>query len=467
MALEKYNKKRDFEKTSEPKGSKKRSNIKSLRFVIQYHQARAKHYDFRLEWRGVLLSWAVPKGLSENPKVKRLAVMVEDHPVDYINFEGVIPKGNYGAGTVEIFDKGNFMPLEDLNKGLKKGHLKFVLNGEKFKGGFSLIKIDDKNWIIVKLNDEFAKKSQKKEKLPFNDCKVQLATLTENIPIGKNWIFEIKYDGYRAISYLLGDKVKIKSRNGLDYTKKFSKIAENLIALNQTCVLDGEVVAFDSEGRSDFGLLQERIKGGGELHYVVFDILAIGSKDLREKSLKERKEILEKTVNNSLPNLVISSYVEGKGRECFNLAKKLNFEGIIAKDVNSSYKGKRSEDWLKIKCYKRQEFVIIGFTQTEKNKDLSAVLLGYFDKGELVYVGKSGTGLTEQMRRELKNKLEKIKTQKNIFDIKDAIFVKPNLVAEIQFAEFTKEGLLRQASFIGLRTDKKARDVIIEAKYGK
>ena len=191
MGLKEYNQKRDFSSTKEPEGKVK--NKKSKRFVIQYHQARAKHYDLRLEYKGVLLSWAVPKGLSKDPEDKRLAVMVEDHPVDYIDFEGIIPKGNYGAGTVEIFDSGNYQPLESFEKGLKKGHLKFVLNGAKLKGGWSLIKIDDKNWLAKKIEDDFAGK-RKPTKLPFNQCDVQLAKLSNNLPKGKDWVFEIKYE---------------------------------------------------------------------------------------------------------------------------------------------------------------------------------------------------------------------------------------------------------------------------------
>ena len=290
MSLKEYNKKRNFKSTLEPEGKLKKN--KSLRFVIQYHQARAKHYDFRLEFNGVLLSWAVPKGLSLNPKDKRLAVHVEDHPVSYIDFEGIIPKGNYGAGTVEIFDKGNYAPLEDFQKGLKKGHIKFVLIGEKFKGGWSLLRIKDNHWLMIKIDDEFATtKKIKKQKLPFKTSSIQLATLTNEIPKGKNWIFEIKYDGYRILSYVENGKVKMLSRNNVDYTKKFKNLVDILKQFDTPCILDGEVVMFDDNGKSDFGLLQNSIqKKNNNFYYVIFDILAIGNIDLRDLPLSERKE---------------------------------------------------------------------------------------------------------------------------------------------------------------------------------
>ena len=283
MSLKEYKQKRNFKLTNEPIGKIEKDS--ASRFVIQYHQARAKHYDFRLEYNGVLLSWAVPKGLSKDPKNKRLAVMVEDHPIEYINFEGVIPKGNYGAGSVEIYDKGNYAPIKDFEKGLKKGQLKFVLNGEKLKGAWSLVRTERDNWLIIKIDDKFAGVQKKSNtKLPFKKCDVELATLTDNIPKGKNWLFEIKYDGYRIISFIENGKVKMYTRNGVDYTKKFEGIKKNLSKINQSnFVVDGEVVAFDDNGRSDFGLLQNSIKlSKRDLFYVIFDILALNGEDLRD-----------------------------------------------------------------------------------------------------------------------------------------------------------------------------------------
>lgn len=467
MELSEYSKKRNFSRTSEPKP--KKESVKNFRFVIQRHKARATHFDLRLEHKGVLLSWAVPKGLSNNPNEKRLAVMVEDHPVDYINFEGIIPKGNYGAGTVDIFDKGTYVQVFDFEKGLKKGHLKFFLNGGKLKGEWSLVKIDEKNWLAIKSNDEFAKIESKIIKNSFQKCEVQLATLTQKIPSGKDWIFEIKYDGYRAISYVENGKVKIFSRNNIQF-KKLNNIEKALKEIEENAfVVDGEIVAFDENGRSDFSLLQENLKTNkNNVFYVVFDLLSLNGDDLRNLPLIERKNKLERLIYDSSKFLVFSSHVEN-GKECFNFAKQNNLEGIVAKNKNSAYTGKRSEDWLKIKCYKRQEFVICGYEISEKNEVFSALLLGYYKNNELIYVGKVGTGFSEKLKKELKQKFEKIISKTSYFNRKinkkNATWLKPKLVAEIQFAELTKEKVLRQASFVGLRTDKKPKNVVLEENW--
>lgn len=468
MKLKKYNEKRDFDKTNEPKGKTKKTSSK--RFVVQYHQARAKHYDFRLEYKGVLLSWAIPKGLSNNPKDKRLAVMVEDHPIDYINFEGIIPKGNYGAGTVEIFDKGKYLPIDDFESGLKKGHLKFVLSGKKLQGGWSLIRIDEKNWLIVKLEDEFIKKEKpKKTSLPFKSASVELATLTDKIPKGKEWIFEIKYDGYRIVTYVENGRVKMLSRNGIEYTSKFQNIANLLKEIdNSSFVVDGEVVAFDENGRSDFGLLQEKIKKGKkDFYYVIFDLLALNGEDLRNLTLKERKSKLERLLYKTKNNLIYSTHVS-KGEESFKFAKNNNLEGIVAKNLNSVYEGKRSENWLKIKCYLRQEFVIAGYTTSSKNELISALILGYYSNSKFIYIGKVGTGLSDEKKKDLHKKFQKIINSTCSFNEKwteeNTIWLKPKYVAEIQYTELTKENLLRQPSFIGLREDKNPKDVTLESK---
>ena len=477
MALKEYNKKRNFLNTSEPQGKEKKSRSKKLKFVIQHHKARADHYDFRLQHNGVLISWAVPKGLSMNPEDKRLAVHVEDHPLDYADFEGIIPKGNYGAGTVEIFDRGYYFAEDDFEKGLKKGHIKIILDGKKYKGSWSLVKMDDKNWLIIKSDDSFANTkspSSAKIKNPFSSCSPQLATLTDKIPTGKNWIFEIKYDGYRVLSFVENGKTKLISRNGIDYTKKFSQIAKSLKSLVADCfVLDGEIVCFDENGRSDFGLLQTNIKKGNHsFHYVVFDLLALNGQDLREKKLKERKELLEKLLKNCHQNLIYSTHVAGKGKQTFSFAKKHNLEGIIAKNINSAYKESRTEDWLKIKCYKRQEFVIGGFATSDKNEVLSAILVGYYKNQKLIFAGKVGTGFNEQSKTELSKLFKNITSKESPFDDfdsteKNITFLKPTLIAEIQYAEFTKSNVLRQPSFLGLREDKNPKDVKLEEKIKK
>ena len=475
MSLKKYNDKRNFEKTNEPKGKVKDGKTKNLKFVIQHHMATADHYDLRLEHNGVMLSWAVPKGLPKAKNTKRLAVMVEAHPLDYANFEGVIPKGNYGAGVVEIFDKGTYAQSYDFEEGLKKGTLKFVLNGEKLKGGYNLVRMDEKNWLILKSDDKFAikqEKTAKKAQNPFKSVSPMLATLSNEIPTGKKWAFEIKYDGYRIIAFKNGKTVKLLSRNGNDYTKKFASISQSIgkIAKDIPFVLDGEVVCFNDDGASDFGLLQQNIKSGkGGFVYVVFDLLALNGKDLRSSQLLERKEHLQNLLEGADKNILYSTHVLGNGKKCFKTAKELNLEGIVAKKVNSEYVERRSEDWLKIKCYKRQEFVIVGYQTSDKNKVLSAILVGYYDNDKLIFAGKVGTGFSDTKRQELVEKFKAIKSEKcylsQDLNIK-ANWLKPKLVAEIKFAEFTKENVLRQPSFVGLRTDKKANEVVLEKPNG-
>ncbi len=471
MTLDKYNKKRDFSKTNEPKGKITRSS-KRLKFVIQYHRARVDHYDFRLEHNGILLSWAVPKGLSLNPKVKRLAVMVEDHPLDYSNFEGIIPKGNYGAGTVEIFDNGNYIAKDSIEQGLKKGHIKIILNGKKIKGAFSLVRIDEKNWIIIKEQDEFAGVREKvaiKTKNPFKNCSPMLATLSEKVPCEKSWIYEIKYDGYRIISFIENNTARLLSRNGLDYSNKFKNIKASLveIAKGTPMVLDGEVVCFDETGKSDFGLLQKNIKTkAGGFVYVVFDVLAFNGTDLRDNPLLKRKDTLTKILTKPPRNIIESSFINRNGKECFNLAKKLGLEGIVAKNINSVYNPGRSNKWLKIKCYKRQEFVIGGFTKSEKNSILSSLLVGFYDDDAFKYMGKVGTGFSEDLKKDLTKKFKPLIQSTSSFinspKENNVIWLKPNLIAEVQFAELTKDNLLRQASFIGIREDKCPTEVKLE-----
>ncbi len=458
MSLAKYNKKRNFNYTNEPQGLKKKED--KQRFVIQHHFARKEHYDFRLEYLGVLISFAVPKGLPKKTNEKRLAVHVEDHPIDYINFEGIIPSGNYGAGSVSVFDKGTYEPVYSIKAGLKKGHLKFYLYGTKYNGLYSLIKTDEPNWLIMKHKSE---KNTCKHN-PFSTCKIKLAKLTSTIP-SKGYAFEIKYDGYRILAFC-ESQIKLKTRNNLDYSNKFPGIVESLKSFSKTMILDGELVSFDNNGRSDFSLLTDNIKNGKDnFTYVVFDILALDGKDLRNRTLLERKKILEEVFKGTPKNVILSSYVIDKGKESFKLAEKLNLEGIIAKKVDSEYNGERDEDWLKIKCFKRQEFVIGGYLFSERNKDLSAILVGYYKGDKLIYIGKVGTGFKENIRIELAKifKTKKRKTSPFIeCDVKNAVFLKPVLVAEIQFSEITKNNLLRHPSFIGLRQDKDPKSVKLE-----
>lgn len=466
MSLEKYIKKRNFDKTSEPRGNVKKT--KSNRFVVQFHQARAKHYDFRLEYNGVLLSWAVPKGISENFKIKRLAVKVEDHPVDYINFEGVIPKGNYGAGTVEIFDKGKYVPLKEMEKGLKTGHIKIFLVGEKLYGAWSLIKTDGDNWLIVKIEDGIDKRCIKKQVedsgLPFKKTEVMLATLSQKIPKTKGWLSEIKYDGYRMVTFAEKGKVQMFSRNHVSYTKKFTSVCDAVKKVEQSSfVLDGEIVSFDQKGKSDFGLLQQNIRQKkDDYYYVIFDLLALNGEDLRELPLTERKNKLERILFKADERLIYSSHVED-AEKCFEFAKQNELEGIVMKKTQSQYQGGRSENWLKIKNNLRREFVIGGYTTSDKNSVISAILVGYYEKNSLIYVGKVGTGLDYDKKQELKKLFNKLTVKvcpfKNGVKEKNANWIKPEIVAEIKFTEFTKDGRLRQPSFVGLREDKTAKQV--------
>lgn len=467
--LEEYKRKRNFDKTKEPTGTNKKKKENDPRFVIQYHRARTTHYDLRLEFNGVLVSFAIPKGFPQTDE-KRLAVHVEDHPLDYIDFEGIIPKGEYGAGTVEIFDKGKYERLSSFRNGLREGKLKFSLFGKQINGIFNMIRINGENWLIFRENSAEKKENlmNKKVKNPFKSVDVKLCKLVKSVPTSKEYIYEIKYDGYRIVAYLDNEKVTLKTRNDKDYTSKFSSIANSLKKLNKTMILDGEIVVFDFNGRSDFNLLQESIKKNKkDFIYVVFDILALDGKDLREKPLSNRKIILEENIKNSDKNIIYSEYVKNNGKKVFSYAKKNKLEGIVAKKIDSIYNSKRDGDWLKIKCYLRQEFVIIGYTKTIKNKKLSAIYVGYYKDNELYYIGKVGTGYSEKQREDFGKKLEKQEIKKsklkNIEKIsEDIIFVKPTMVCEVQFAEITKEGKLRQASFVGLRDDKSPKDVVLE-----
>lgn len=460
MSLEEYKRKRDFKITNEPKG--KNSKFKNqFRFVIQNHSARRKHFDLRLEWQGVLISFAIPKEIPLSKNQKCLAVKVEDHPLEYINFEGIIPKGQYGAGKVKIDDIGIYIALNDFSQGLKEGMLKFCLKGQKYNGNWKLVLMQENNWLIIK-------SSENEYHLPFDKVDCQLAQLSKKIPNGDDWIFETKFDGYRIIAFCENGNVKLKTRNNTDFSNKFVSICNSLreLSVNSSMVLDGEVVCFDELGRSDFGKLQQSIKSGKDnFIFIAFDILAYNGQDLKNIILKKRKEILCEILKNKFSNILISSFVLGYGEKAFSLAKKHKLEGIIAKNINSLYTGKRNGDWLKIKCYNRQEFVIGGYLLSEKNIDLSSILVGYYQNGKLIFIGKVGTGFKDNQKKELRNCFDKLLSKENPFfnyENKQAIWIIPKIVAEIQFAEITKQMVLRQPSFQGLRKDKDAKYVTLE-----
>lgn len=470
MTLKTYHKKRKFTQTPEPFGTEKNTNSTQKKFVVQLHHARRKHYDLRLENNGVLVSWAVPKGLSMNPTDKRLAVLVEDHPLDYINFEGIIPKGNYGAGTVEIFDKGTYLSAHNFDASFKKGHIKITLFGEKLRGAFNLVRTSENNWIIIKEADEFiVTKPPKKSKLPFKTCLPMLATLSGELPKGKDWVYEIKYDGYRALAFVENQKAKLLSRNQKCFSKRFGGICQSLSTLPaENFVLDGEIVAFDPTGRTDFSLLQTKLKSGEtDLYFVVFDLLAINGEDVRSLPLLRRKAKLERLLFNAPPNIIFSQHVEN-GEKCWQFAKTHNLEGIVAKK-NTVYTQSRSLDWIKIKCVKRQEFVVCGFTTTIRNPTLSALVMGVYNQKKLVFVGKVGSGLTEAEKSTLSKKLLKLKRKTSPFlvspNLKNVVWVTPKLLAEVEFTELTKDRIIRQGRYIGLREDKLASEVKLEGDY--
>lgn len=500
--LNEYKEKRDFQKTSEPKGKTKESKD-ALRFVVQHHMARAEHYDFRLEWEGVLLSWAVPKGPSYDTHDKRLAVKVEDHPLDYRNFEGTIPKGEYGGGTVMLWDEGFWEPVGDVDSGLKKGEIKFILSGKRLKGKWTLIKWkakstkDKDNWLLIKEKDEYASdeknilkldtsirssrtmveieggKEAKVSKNPFNKVKVQLATLVDKMPKEKDWIYEVKYDGFRIIAFVEEDEARLMTRNENDYKKQFARISSTLVdfALGRSMVLDGEVVVLNESGKTDFQGLQNYLKHNNnkDLTYIVFDILALDGEDLRDKPLKERKEILKNLMEDAPPELHFSNYIKGE-EDIFKAACDSGLEGIICKKLNSIYSGSRDDSWLKLKCENRQEFVIGGYTLTDKRASgVSALLLGLYKDDEFIYVGRAGTGLSESDMEMLEKRFKSLKRVKSYFkqvpkerSNEEITWLKPELVADIKFAQWTNDNLLRQASFKGIRTDKIPEEVIKE-----
>ena len=496
MTLKEYKSKRNLKKTPEPSSAPLKKEAETLRFCVQKHAARHLHYDFRLEFRGVLLSWAVPKGPSLNPQDKRLAIKVEDHPLDYQYFEGVIPKGNYGAGTVEIWDKGTYTvpksnTVEEMEKtisqGLKQGHFAILLNGEKLKGEFVFQKLkqdpEDPSWLLIKKEDTFAnsgetiplkapkkkgEKLAKKDKMP-DFVPPMLATLISKPFNDKDWLFEIKWDGFRALAFINQNKVQIKSRSKNLLNERFPAIVRDLQKIgNHQVIFDGEIVVLDSKGKSSFSLMQNyQREGKGDLFYYVFDLLYKDGRDLRNLPLLERKEILENFIKElSLTSIRYSDHILQKGKSLFKEASKAHLEGIIGKNINSLYQSKRSRDWVKIKIILRQEAVICGFTAPRgSRKKFGALLVGVYNESkELVYSGHVGGGFNEALLRDVYAELEPLIQKKCPFTNPPkanapVTWVKPKLICEVSFAEWTKENLMRQPIFQGLRSDKDPKTV--------
>lgn len=551
MSLAKYRQKRTFSKTPEPTGGK--NDSKELHFVVQKHDASHLHYDFRLEMKGVLKSWAVPKGPSMDPSVKRLAMMVEDHPYDYKNFEGVIPSGNYGAGTVIVWDEGTYVPQisepgkkgweKELLSSIEKGKLHFILEGEKLKGEFALVKTHGRGenaWLLMKIKDKYAAtaditkkeksvlsgrtlaqvekapdkvwKSNREEKADKSSTKTtakgkstatkktkadvaahpekdfstllskgrkaampkeikpMLATLTEKPFDKKDWLYEIKWDGYRAVSYLNKGKVTMLSRNQLSFNEKFDVIVAALQEWNTKAVIDGEIVALNDEGNPDFQALQNYLKTGKSVHlaYYVFDLLWYDGKDITQLPLIERKEILQQILPPDNELIRFSEHItgeNGQGTAFYQAALKKGLEGIMAKDADSTYGiGKRSDSWLKVKNNLRTEAIICGYTAGRNSrKHFGAVILGKYKNGILHYIGHTGGGFDTKSLKELYEKFQPLITNNSPFQVKPktnmpATWLKPALVCEVKFAEETRDGILRQPIFLGLREDKQARN---------
>jgi len=582
MSLSRYKEKRNFKETPEPRGGK--SDSDRLRFVIQKHDASRLHYDFRLEMEGVLKSWAVPKGPSTDPSVKRLAMMVEDHPFDYRNFEGIIPSG-YGAGTVIIWDEGFYEPAgseskdkkaqdKELRAGIHAGKLHFNLHGKKLKGEFALVKVNgrgENGWLLFKVKDKYvskdditlkdksviskktlaqvektsknfygsdrvkeSKSSSKKEvalnkrkdvrtaseknkkdaakkksskvkpgkkkkainkeeqgevkifldhapKGKFNSAiRPMLATLVDKPFDSEGWLYEVKWDGYRAVALMNKGSVELKSRNDKSFKEKFYPVTAAISQWNINAIVDGEVVVVGENGISNFGALQNwRSEADGEIYYYVFDILWLEGKDLTGLPLTERKAILKSIVPDE-GIIRISDAFDASGTEFFEAAKKIGLEGIIAKKAESLYHtGDRTNDWLKIKANKRQEMVIGGYTKNDdSSKQFSSLLVGVFENGELVYTGKVGTGFNTKTQKEMLRKFKPLVIKKSPFteapDVNKpsrfrpdppnatATWLKPELVCEVNFTEMTSDGVMRHPSFEGMRIDKKAKDVVRE-----
>jgi bifunctional non-homologous end joining protein LigD len=544
MGLKEYHRKRDFAITPEPRGEEKGGEGRS--FVIQKHAATRLHYDFRLEMESVLKSWAVPKGPSLDPKDKRLAMQTEDHPVEYGGFEGIIPKGQYGGGTVLLWDRGTWEPIGDPHAGLRAGNLKFRLNGEKLKGGFALVKIkgrdardSEKTWLLIKERDEYVRpgyditaarpesvttgrsldeiaadrdrvwdsgvgevkvdKGKKtaartprkpasrrarvavdpsrlpgarKAPLP-SSLPVQLATAVTDPPPGDEWLHEMKFDGYRILSRLEKGRVRLVSRNGKDWTDRFPELRDAIAGLGaERAVIDGEVAVLLPGGNTSFQALQNFVggAGGGQLVYYVFDLLYLDGYDLSGVVLEERKAALKSLVAGvSGGKIRYSDHVVGQGEKVFENACGMGMEGIVSKRRDTPYTPGRTRGWLKVKCHLEQEVVIGGFTDPEGSRmGLGALLVGVYDgQGRLVYAGKVGTGFTEKMLQDLRRKLEAREQKASPFAAgtglpRNAHWVKPELVAEVAFTEWTSEGHLRHPTFRGLREDKPAAQVVRE-----
>ncbi|HEX4479195.1 MAG TPA: DNA ligase D [Rudaea sp.] len=516
MALNEYRRKRNFTNTPEPRGGGSRQ--KALTFVVQLHHASHRHYDFRLEWDGVLKSWAVPKGPSFDPKVKRLAMEVEDHPISYATFEGDIPKGNYGAGHVDVFDHGTWEPQGSVREGLAKGDLKFTMHGDILRGSWVLVRTrrqGTKNqWLLIKHADgysgpreadDFLDKKKDRPLPPAKRAKVwpkekkqknvdvdqiavdqpageketidgeafapELCRTQDNAPAGNDWLHEVKWDGYRMLATVAKGKTRLWSRNGIEWTHKLPDLAQAISSLKlKSAQLDGEMIVL-RDGRDDFNALQGRLSAENKdpALLILFDMPHLNGYSLRDVPLVERKRLLEILLEeHDHPLLRFSAHQIGNGDSVFKEAVDAQREGIVSKRVNSSYVGTRNGDWVKVKGRPSDEFVVIGFTEPKGSRTgIGALLLAKPKNGTLVYAGRVGTGFNDEMLRDLRKRLSKLKIAEPKVDIgilpaKDrygAHWVTPQMVIEVFHQGTGGQGLLRQPAFKTIRVDKSVDDL--------
>jgi bifunctional non-homologous end joining protein LigD len=512
-SLERYREMRDFGASPEPAGAKVRARAKAGAapvakgpiFVVQRHEARRLHFDFRLEHDGVLLSWAVPKGPSMSVGVRRLAVRTEDHPLEYAEFEGDIPPGQYGAGHVDLWDRGVWRPVGSVADGLRSGHLKFDLDGGRLSGRFVLIRLKQDEdarqepWLLIHERDPApaatgtpaarqrvksparapAKRAVRRkgtDALP-ESIAPQLATPATGLPKGEGWRYEVKFDGYRLLARIERGAVRLFTRNGLDWTARFPTLVRGLERLRvDTAWVDGEAIAVDAEGRSSFGALQKSLERGTPeaLRYAVFDLLFADGEDLRAQPLDVRQQRLTELLGAKPPSgIVLSQKLSGDIDQLHAQACRLRLEGLIAKRADAPYRSQRTRDWLKLKCRPRDEFVVGGYTAGQGSRvGLGALLLGAHQGGRLVYCGRVGTGLDDELLRSLAQRLAKLRAARSPFaevprdqlrKLESPTWVRPLLVAEIEYAELTPQGLIRQGSFIGLREDRTPASITMPA----
>jgi bifunctional non-homologous end joining protein LigD len=492
LDIETYNRKRDFSKTKEPRGRKLKGKGDS--FVVQKHEASRLHWDFRLELDGVLKSWAVPKGPSLDPGENRLAMRTEDHPLDYGGFEGTIPKGEYGGGTVMLWDQGRWEPdpRKDPSKTIEEGHLHFTLEGERMKGEWVMFRLKPKPgekaepWMLKKVTDDFAdpadgdalvdncvtsvttgrtmaeiaagedvwksnrggqeggRAKRKASKAPPAFVEPQLATLVDEVPAGTSWIHEIKYDGYRLLLSVGEGVATAWTRNGLDWSDKFKVLVKAAAKLPPGCLIDGEAVALDDDGRPSFQLLQSTLKDqkGANLAFYAFDLLIDRGEDIRKLPNIERKERLAALLEGVSAPILYGDHIIGRGEEMFEAVCKQGGEGIISKKASATYSGTRTRNWLKIKCIQRQEFVIVGWSESDKRRGFRSLLLAAKDGRKLTYSGKVGTGFNAQLIEDLMERMEPLAVDQAPVEVpradrKGAHWIEPKLVAEIKFSEFS------------------------------